>query len=345
MAPLINHLSQLLRVLLADIPGGPDLGPDEVVLGLVAAGAVHFVDHPRGDCWAQVVRAVRSGEIVTDDRFVVLPLPVHDATDQAGDDMAGVVVWPAERAPEPGMLRLIGSRLSAEVSAARRQVRLQTLLRDYASSPVAEDLVTVQADGTVGTIRDLTVLFADVRGFTSFTERTASEVVVSYLNQLLQPAIVLVQDHGGTVSNFMGDAMMAVFGAAGDQPDHAYLAAKAALALTTTLSDANPALPRFGVGVNTGPAFVGNVGGPHRRVFTIIGDTVNLAARLEARTPPGSVLIGAETYRSIRPLATVDALDPFTVKGKEHPVRAYRLRSLAAASATEDTVEIAVQSS
>jgi class 3 adenylate cyclase len=125
---------------------------------------------------------------------------------------------------------------------------------------------------------------------------------------------------------------MVVFNALGDHPDHAMRASRAALALqleTERLYGAHPHWPRFRIGVNTGPAVVGNVGGGGHRSFSVIGDTTNVAARLQSAAEPGSVLVGPLTYERIRDHAAVAALGPLQLKGKSQPIEAYALTALA----------------
>ena len=130
------------------------------------------------------------------------------------------------------------------------------------------------------------------------------------------------------VERFAGDAVMVVFNAADDQPDHAARAARAALGLqraTAGLAGERPGWPRFRVGANSGPAVVGNVGSAEHRSFTAIGDTTNLAARLQTVAQPGQVVIGAHTQAELADTAVVQELAPFSVKGKSQPVKAFLL--------------------
>jgi class 3 adenylate cyclase len=132
------------------------------------------------------------------------------------------------------------------------------------------------------------------------------------------------------VVQFMGDAMMVIFNAPTPQPDHALRAARSALAIQATvgaLPDAGER-PHFRVGVSTGPAIVGNIGAAEIRNFLAIGDTTNLAARLQTYAPQGSVVIGATTYDLIRERAVVRALGAPALKGKSQAVEVYELLGL-----------------
>ncbi len=184
---------------------------------------------------------------------------------------------------------------------------------------------------TAAGMRDVSVIFADLAGFTSFSEGRDPREVSIMLNAYFERAIpAVVREHGGEIDRLIGDAVMATFNRRGDQPDHAPRAARAALALqraTAGLADENPGWPRFRVGVNSGPALVGVLGAEGGRSYTVIGDMVNLAARLEATAPVGGVAIGAETLRLLEG-AQVEPRGEIEVKGKAEPVEVFVLRSI-----------------
>src|SRR4051794_4189057 len=174
----------------------------------------------------------------------------------------------------------------------------------------------------------VSVVFADLCGFTSFSEHRDPREVSAMLNAYFEVAIPkVVRDHGGEIDKLVGDQIMATFNRRDDQPDHAVRAARAALAIqeaTQRVAAAHPTWPRFRVGVNTGEAMVGVLGAEGGRGYTVIGDAVNVAARLEASAPLGRVAIGGETLRRL-PRARTEALGPIRVKGKAEPVDAYVL--------------------
>ena len=183
-------------------------------------------------------------------------------------------------------------------------------------------------DRTAGAIRDVTVVFADLEGFTSFTERTDPARVTAMLDEYFAAGIPAVRRYGAEEEKLIGDAVMAAFNLRGDQPDHASRAVRAAVAFqeaTARVADAHPAWPRFRVGVHTGDARVGVVGTAGGREYGVIGDTVNLAARLESHAKPGGIVISADTYRALPDGTAVEPLPELDVKGKEAPVDAYVL--------------------
>ena len=228
----------------------------------------------------------------------------------------------------------LGADEAAVVERTAREVEaVEGLLRPYLSPQLAARL---RAEPEVaelgGEERDVSVLFADLQGFTAFSERHTPSEVLAMLNEYWAKTVpVVLGDHGGMIERFAGDAIMVVFNAAVDQPDHALRAAHAALALQRAaeeLAAEEPGRPRFRVGVNTGPAIIGNVGTAEQRSFTAIGDTTNLAARLQTQAQPGQVVIGASTYSTIGNGARVEPLGELAVKGKTNPVTAYVLISL-----------------
>jgi class 3 adenylate cyclase len=179
--------------------------------------------------------------------------------------------------------------------------------------------------------REITVLFADLQGFTGFTERNDPGLVSSMLNELFEVAIPpVVEEHGGEIDRIVGDALMVTFNTRGDQPDHAVRAVRAGLAIQTAAESIirrNPGWPRFRVGINSGDAVLSVLGTRGGRTRTVIGDAVNTAARIEAVAPAGGVAVGAETFARIGP-AQVESLGRIEVKGKSAPVEVYRLIAL-----------------
>jgi class 3 adenylate cyclase len=209
--------------------------------------------------------------------------------------------------------------------------RVDALLRTYLSPDVAATLIDDPDRASLGGVEaEVTVLFADLGGYTAFAEKATPSEVVAMLNALFGAAVPIVLAEGGAVVQFMGDAMMAIFNAPRPQPDHALRAARSALAIQSAV--AQPPFggdaPQFRVGLNTGPAIVGNIGATEIRNFLAIGDTTNLAARLQTYAPLGSVVIGASTYEQIRDHAIVRTLGTPELKGKSQPVKVYELLRL-----------------
>jgi len=225
----------------------------------------------------------------------------------------------------------LSHRVTSE-AMARREVR--ELFGRYISPEVAAELVERADRGDLslgGELRQITVLFADLRGFTSLSERRPASEVVDYLNHCFGIIINQVVAHRGMVNKFGGDAIVALWNAPQECPDHAFQACRAALASVEELSrvaEPDPSLSgaRFGFGINTGEALVGNVGSLGRLEYTAVGDSVNLAARICGLAPAGEVWIGPTTQELLAGRLSEEHLGSFSLKGKEEPVPLFRLQ-------------------
>jgi adenylate cyclase len=181
---------------------------------------------------------------------------------------------------------------------------------------------------TLGRREELSVLFADLQGFTSYSERTPEAEVQSMLNQCLAAVTPSVQAFGGQ-ARIIGDAVMAVF----RSPGHEEAAARAGLAFQEAageIAQEHPEWPHWRVGINSGAAYLGLVEAYGVKAYTPTCDIVNVGARLEAQARAGEVVIGEGTRAALGARAEVEDLGEFPVKGKERPVRAFVLRGLAA---------------
>jgi adenylate cyclase len=194
-----------------------------------------------------------------------------------------------------------------------------------------ERFADLYLEDTVSGQRELSVLFADLQGFTTFSEKHQAGEVTAMLNTYFQVVVPpVVRRHGGDVDRIIGDALMVTFNKRGDQPDHAARAAAAGLALqeaATAVQAAHPNWPRFRVGINSGIASVSLLGTEGGRTHTVIGDTVNVASRIEGKAPAGGVAITPAT-RDLLPDAVTESLGLLELKGKAEPVEVYRLVSL-----------------
>jgi class 3 adenylate cyclase len=233
---------------------------------------------------------------------------------------------------DTALLQSFASQLSIALENARLYRQMEGLFRSYMSPSVATALIAdPDQAGLGGTIAEVSVLMADLRGFTPFSERTQPAEVVAMLNAYYGAVVPVILDRGGTVTQFVGDAVMAIFNAPVRQDDHARQAGAAGLRLHRAIDEVaagRAGWPRFRVGINTGPALIGNVGSAEMRNFTAVGDTTNVAARLEALAEPGQVVIGSRTRSQIGDAATVTALGTVPVKGREQPVDAFVLHAL-----------------
>jgi class 3 adenylate cyclase len=225
-----------------------------------------------------------------------------------------------------------GRRLFAQARLiASLHAQVDRLFHQYLSPAVADTLLAAPERTELGgEVVEVSVLFADLQGFTSFSERTDPAAVVRLLNGYFDVAVPPILREGGTIVQFAGDALMAIFNAPHRQADHARRAGAAALALQTAtepIAAGEPDRPRFRVGIATGPALVGNIGSIDVRNFTAIGDTTNLAARLQTFAEPGHVVISQRTRELLGP-ADVAPLGAPALKGKSLPVEVFDLRAL-----------------
>ena len=223
--------------------------------------------------------------------------------------------------------------LASEKEIARRATIAANLSR-YLPSEVASSIAEGKATLALGgERRAITVLFADVVSFTTFAEGAPPERVVAFLNELFSVLTEVVFRHGGTVDKFVGDCIMAFFGAPTAVADHARRALAAAEDMHRFVEANAPAWKekyavdvRLGIGVNSGDALVGNLGSETRMDYTAIGDVVNVAARLERLAQPGQTLITEEVANAAGDAFDVHALGPHPLRGKRQSVQIFELR-------------------
>jgi class 3 adenylate cyclase len=250
-----------------------------------------------------------------------------------GTDQAGVVEFARKngtfREADTSIMDSLVSEMGIAIDNVRLYRQLDALFRTYLSPDVAE---TLRADpsqaGLGGSMVELTALFADLRGFTTFTEQTDPEEVMEMLNRYFGDVVPIILGNGGTVVQFVGDALLAVFDAPRPRPDHAFRAAKSGLAMQRAIAAQTEGMvdaPRFRIGINTGVALMGNIGAAEFRSYNVVGDAVNVASRLETSADPGTVVIGEPTYQAIADRVVVHPLGPLDLKGKSRPINAYRL--------------------
>jgi len=221
----------------------------------------------------------------------------------------------------------------------RRAREIRTLFSSYVSKRIVDELIRDPSKAKLGGDRkEMTVLFSDIRGFTSFSEKHQPEEVVSLLNEYLGAMTNIVFEHEGTLDKFVGDAIMVLWGAPLEQPDHAERACRCALAMIEKLQELQKkwsAEGRYvidiGIGINTGDMVVGNMGAEGKKMdYTAIGDNVNLGARLEGLTRQynNHIIISEYTYSKVEGKVTAKELGAVTVKGKQFPVVVYDLVGL-----------------
>ena len=185
-----------------------------------------------------------------------------------------------------------------------------------------------------GTKQVVTTMFADVSGFTAFSEKQPPETVFKVLNEYLSLAAQVILEQEGTLDKFMGDAVLAIWNSPDQQEDHALRAVRAALGIMDRALEAHVRFPDsshhmvFRIGISTGPAMVGNVGTSQLFNYTAIGDSVNLAQRLQSAAQPCQILLHKETYDIVAEHVIATPLEPLTVKGRLQPAEVYELKGL-----------------
>jgi len=238
---------------------------------------------------------------------------------------------------------LLSTGIIAQSFLAEEKARasLKKAFQSYVAPSVVEEIIKHPDQLRLGgERRELTIFFCDIRDFTALSEALDPEELVNVLHGFLNPMSKIVVKHGGTLDKFMGDAIMALFGAPLPYPDHASRACKTALEMQTTLkslgqeweSQGRPFL-RMGVGINTGLVSVGNMGSDTLFDYTAIGDNVNLAARLEGLNKfyGTEIIISNATGQALDQEFILRELDLVRVRGKKKPVAIYELLGLAPA--------------
>ncbi len=247
-------------------------------------------------------------------------------------------LWMNMVQPLGGMVLTLFAGTAYQYFVEGRQKRIvKKLFGRYVSKDVYQQLMTHPKLAELGgKRREMTVLFSDIRGFTSVTERGDPEELVAQLNEYFSRMVEIVFRHHGTVDKFVGDMVMALFGAPLDDPDHAEHAVQAALDMVRELGDLNKAWAArgmaqldIGVGINSGDMIAGNIGSSSIMSYTVIGDNVNLGSRLESLNKEYKTRIIMSDATRIRLTNTYDTrpLGDVVVKGKTRPVAIYEIRT------------------
>ena len=210
--------------------------------------------------------------------------------------------------------------------------RLRTTMSRYMNKEVADELLSAGGNALEGREQEVTILFSDIRGFTSIAEQIGPRATVSMLNEHFEEMIEIIFANGGILDKYIGDAIMALFGAPFVRPGDADRALHTACGMIRALKTHNERRTKagelvfdIGVGLNTGSAILGNIGSPKRMEYTAIGDSVNLASRLEAATRLYNVhaLVAEPTLKALTERHPVREIDLLRVKGKQEPVAVY----------------------
>jgi adenylate cyclase len=262
------------------------LGTGLPMVGVVAIGILALTGDPASSQHALGKTMVVLGGIGIAVGLLAVTLAARTTADPIGSVRRGLakvqtgdfdVRVPVYDASQVGQLQLGFNEMTAGL--AERE-RIREVFGTYVDPDVAEHVLSEGTD-LAGEEVEVTVMFIDVRDFTGFAERTPAPEVVAALNRLFERIVPIIHEHGGRVDKFVGDGLMAVFGAPSRQPDHADQALAAALEIAQPAEKDDLVV---GIGLNSGPVVAGNIGGAGRLEFGVIGDAVNVAARIEAAT-------------------------------------------------------------
>lgn len=211
-----------------------------------------------------------------------------------------------------------------------KKLEAQRRLLERMVSPAVLNQIDPDSLQTGGQQRDITILFADIRGFTSYSEKQSPEELVAVLNRYLAAGAEAVLAQEGTVDKFLGDAVMAWFNAPLPQPDHTLRAVRTALALRTAIESLHAVLPpeahlSFGVGIHYGEAVLGWIGTHERLEYTAIGDSVNTAKRIQENAGKGQILISKQAYERVKDSVEARPYAPLHVKGRQEAVEVFEV--------------------
>ena len=232
-------------------------------------------------------------------------------------------------------LAALGIKNSRFAEQSRREALVRSNFERYFAPNVAADIARQDGDIRLGgERRPITVLFSDIRGFTAIAESMGPDAVAQLLSEYFSEMVEVIFEHGGTLDKFIGDAVMALWGAPiahSDDPDRAL---EAAVAMQRTIEELNrrwvaSGRPEIGVGIGIshGEVFAGNIGSHRRLEYTVLGDAVNVAARLCAEASPGEILVSEALLRMAKKPVDYEYLPELGLKGKSQSVQVYRIRT------------------
>lgn len=300
--------------------------PDLIILDVNMPGMSGF----------EVCRIIKS-----DVKLAHIPVLMLTAQSDVESRVTGLGLGADDYIGKPFSPRELAARVEARIRAKsendnlrRTQEMIRQTFERYVSPNVVEKLLESPADVQLGgKLQEITVLFSDLEGFTSVSEKTDPEKLLGILNLYHELVVGIIQREGGTVDKFIGDGVMSLYNTPLTQPDHALRAIRTALSIRRELVNFSQQFEpiyrmKINFGVHTGTAVVGNVGTNRIMNFTAVGDTVNLASRLQALSNNEKILLSQATYDQLNGQVQVNPLGARSVKGRVEPVMVYEALEL-----------------
>ena len=306
--------------------------------------AIHLIDEQTPDLVCLDVMMPRMDGIEVCRRLrarpecVGLPILLLTALNGTEDKVRGLEAGANDFLAKPFDESELFARVQSLLRTKALQDRLVDLLGRYVSQSVADEALRDPfAVSLGGDRRNVSTLFADLRGYTALAAEHAPEETLDLLNRYLTAASDAVERQGGTVADLLGDGVFAFFGAPVQHPDDPERAVRAALATQAAVGELEiPSMPgirlQAGIGITTGEVIAGNVGSERRMHYAVVGDAVNVAARLQAAAGPGQILVDELTHAALAGQVVAQDLGTLRLAGKGDWVRAFNVLSLAPAA-------------
>ena len=264
-----------------------------------------------------------------------IPVIVISANNDLASVVKGIKMGAEDYLPKPFEPTLLHARITASLEKKSLRDQQRKLLHTFASEAVAEQLMA-NGFSLGGKSMDATIMFTDIRSFTSYTEKYGAADIVEMLNDYFAAMFGPISNHMGVVNQIIGDGLMALFGTISQNGNHREQAVRAALEMLDVLEGFNqkrmavnkPGI-KIGIGIASGTVMAGYAGTQHRATYTCVGDTVNLAARIESHTKIAgkSILIDSFTYKGLPNTIKTQPLGPVTFKGKSIPIDIYSVET------------------
>jgi adenylate cyclase len=297
---------------------------------ILGQSAVNIVGHQLDEALASIAKELERhlNEVRKTDQAVIDLEVSHTLP------LRGPVDWRLNLSPlKDAAQKTQGVAIVLDDLTERKKLEAQRRLLERMVSPVVLDQIDANSFEIGGKNIDITCLFADIRGFTAYSEKHTPEDLVEVLNQYLAAAADAVLAHEGTVDKFLGDAVMAWYNAPLPQPDHTLRAVKTALAIREAIQELHQKLPKeahldFGVGIHYGAAILGWIGTEKRLEYTALGDSVNTTKRIQENSAKNQILMSRDAFGRVAKLVDAKPYAPLTVKGKTQPIEVYEVLGL-----------------